>query len=58
MWHGVGMPSPKSPIRWSEVLERKPESTLPFLHFYRDAGLIPESRPGGPPPFVRRKPPL
>lgn len=58
MSYGVHMPPHKTPIRWTDVLERKSESPLPFLRFYRDAGLIPRQEQASPPPFVRRRPAL
>ena len=30
-------------IRWKDVLERKNPDVLPFLRFYREVGLVPES---------------
>ena len=47
----------ESPIRWSDVLEKKPEATLPFLRYYRDAGLVPENKAKRP-AARRRKPAL
>ncbi len=58
MSYGVDMPLPKSPIRWSDVLERKQDDALPFLRFYRDAGLIPRLDKSKPPPFIQRRPAL
>ena len=54
MSYTVGMPPQKSSVRWSDVLDRKQESALPFLRFYRDAGLIPTRDKSEPPPFVQR----
>lgn len=52
------MPHIPSPIRWSDVIEKKPATTLPFLRFYRDAGLIPDpSAEGGAPVPPRRRGP-
>lgn len=54
------MSKTKSAIRWADVLVAKRGAELPFLRFYRDAGLVPEPgrRRATPPPFIRPKPAL
>lgn len=58
MSYSVAMSIPKTPIRWSDVLELKQGKALPFIRFYRDAGLIPNLDKSQPPPFIVRKPSL
>ncbi len=60
MSYRVCMSKMKSAIRWADVLAAKRGGELPFLRFYRDAGLVPESgrHRATPPPFIRPKPAL